>query len=223
METNVGHHGASYHVEKVVVDHDWDWDKTIVPVTVFLVDQVVPTNLILSLTLKAIKQPGLLAIRPILLIVYLEPILLILVITKAAESAIDIALPPIVRVKVLPSLVGLSLVLLVAVGGVERCAVELLVVVQELEWLLHAELKLVSDDDDQRHEGKGEEKADAATEEWEAKVLPVVDGWFFGLGELDLGAEYFGYSVLLDVADIPFVFKSDEGSNYSCVVGGFFF
>jgi hypothetical protein len=98
-----------------------------------------------------------LAIHPILLIVYLDSILLILVITKAAQCAINIALSPIVRVKVLPSLVGLSLVLLMAIGGVEGCAVELLVVVKELERLLHTELELIGNDDDQRHEGKGEE------------------------------------------------------------------
>jgi hypothetical protein len=157
VETNVWHYGASYHVKKIIEDNDWDWDETIVPVTVFLVDQVVPTNLILSLILKAIEQTRLLAIHPILLIVYLDSILLILVITKAAQCAINIALSPIVRVKVLPSLVGLSLVLLMAIGGVEGCAVELLVVVKELERLLHTELELIGNDDDQRHEGKGEE------------------------------------------------------------------
>ena len=91
--------------------------------------------------------------------------MLILVITEAAERAINITLPPIVRIKVLPSLVCLSLVLLIAIRGVKRCAVKLLVVVKELEGLLHVELELVSDDDDQRHEGKGEEQADATTEE----------------------------------------------------------
>ena len=113
MESDVGHDRPCNHVEKVVVNHNRDRDEPIIPVPVFLVDQVVAAYLFLWRCLAAIRE----AISSIYSIVYLDPKLLVLVVTEATECAIDVALHPLLGwlIEVLPSLVRFSLVLILSV------------------------------------------------------------------------------------------------------------
>ena len=164
MEANVGHHRSCNHVEEVVVYHNGNWNECIVPVAILLVYEVIAANLVFLSRFAAVSK----TINPVLSVVNLEPILLVLIITEAAESSIDVVLYHVLLlwrlIEILPSFERLPLIPILAVGGVKSSAIKLFVIIKELERLLHSKLEVVSHEDYQGHEREWEEKTQSTPE-----------------------------------------------------------